>query len=81
MKKGKEHRACISRAKASCIINLASMMLDFGTAAHIFNKVEKFTDWKRCDVRVSLGDNSEIKATRTDIRKVTWSIQKTDADV
>lgn len=45
------------------------------------NKDEKLTDRKQCNVRISFGDSSDIKATHGGIRKVTWSAKKTDTGV
>lgn len=61
VRRDEEHRACIERENTACIVNLASMILDFGTTNHMVNKVEKLADRKQFDARISSGDNSEIK--------------------
>lgn len=57
------------------------MLLDSGTTSHMIKNKSQFTDSKRCNVQIALGDDSKITASHKGVRKMTWSTKDGDIEV
>lgn len=80
-KKIKKSRAAIARAMLSTLKHSSVMMLDSGTTTHMTNAIETIHDVSKCNVPISLGDDSEIQATHRGTRTVTWASKNGETDV
>ena len=60
-------------SKDSQVSEVDQLMLDSGTTSHMTPYVEQLHNKKPCNVNISLGDDSTVKATSTGTRVVHWA--------
>lgn len=81
VKRHKESRTCVAHTNEAVASKDTSMLLDSGTTTDMVNALDRLQARRQCDIIISLGDNSSIKATHKGACEVTWSSQDTDTSV